>query len=356
MTVAKHKLVLVCGWLMAVLGAVWMGQSFSVGTQFIGIADDLEQTVRFGAAVEIVSISFVTGEKVRYGETVMQVRQPSLEAEIGLVTEQIAGLRFSAREASSTLQAQIVATEQDLRAQLAVLDTKIRNLESRRASTQILLSNPQAQTSPSPIRQELNSLADQKRALQRAARARVSNLNEQLVVGTRPIDADIAERSTQLVELERRRRNLVVTAGFQGRVGSIMFKPGDTVPPYQPILTIHGSNPKFVKGYIHESVLNELTMNAKVLVKPVSSSRPVEYTGVVESLGARIVEYPVRLKVNPMTPAWGREVVIRLPNKHDLLLGEKVSVELARPEGVFGSIRQAFSEVPRKSVREVFGG
>ncbi|MGI9285455.1 MAG: hypothetical protein ACR2P1_08695, partial [Pseudomonadales bacterium] len=46
---------------------------------------------------------------------------------------------------------------------------------------------------------------------------------------------------------------------------------------------------------------------------------------------SRIVEFPVRLKVNPLAQAWGREVVIRLNDDHSLLLGEKVSVQLDPP-------------------------
>ena len=60
-----------------------------------------------------------------------------------------------------------------------------------------------------------------------------------------------------------------------------------------------------------------------------NNNEPIQ--AMVESLGSRIVEYPVRLKKNLMVSAWGREAVIRLTEENKLLLGEKVIVSLENP-------------------------
>ncbi len=49
-------------------------------------------------------------------------------------------------------------------------------------------------------------------------------------------------------------------------------------------------------------------------------------TGTVVGVGSRIVEYPVRLRKHPDLQVWGREVVIKIPENNQFILGEKVVI------------------------------
>jgi hypothetical protein len=48
--------------------------------------------------------------------------------------------------------------------------------------------------------------------------------------------------------------------------------------------------------------------------------------GEVVGVGARIVEYPLRLRKRPDIQMWGREVQILIPPENRFLLGEKLVI------------------------------
>ncbi|NKC01216.1 MAG: HlyD family efflux transporter periplasmic adaptor subunit [Pseudomonadales bacterium] len=345
------RAVFVCAWLAALGTAAFIAGQYSSATQFFGIADDQEQTVRFSNPVEIVEIRHVSGEEVARGDVVMRVRQPLLEADIAFVQEQLQGLSFSDRENSTTIDAQIVKLNSDLRTSIAQLDTGIKNLEARKRTARELFKDASGGAGLATIDREIESLRVNRSALIRSTNTTVASLRSQLSIGTRPIDAEIAELRKRLDDLQRQRRSMTVTASLSGRIGSILFKVGDTVPPYQPIATIHSAKPTYVNGYIHEAVSNDIKKNDTVWVTSVNQMEESLYKGVVESLGARIVEFPLRLKVNPMAQAWGREVVVRLEGQHDLLLGEKVSVQAQQPNQIVHLLRAALA--PKQAVAAI---
>ncbi len=332
------KAILLLAWLSALGGMIAISLHYAgESTQFFGIADDQEQTIRFKAPVEIVNFGFVSGQKVAAGDLIVEVRRLDLEAELQIIQERIQALKFGNREARASMQSEIVQLQADLQATTTELDSEIRRLRARQSATRSFLGgmgrddNASAK-GPSPLQQEIASLQVRKRALQRSTSAKIGDLNSRLATPERPVDAQIAELLKQQQNLERQKTALSVHAKIDGRVGSVLFKVGGTVPPYEPVVTVHGSKPTFIKGYIHENVLNGVTLEQSVWVRSANSTHAVAWhVGVVESLGSRIVEFPVRLKVNPLAQAWGREVVIRLQDDHALLLGEKVSVQLEQP-------------------------
>ncbi|MGI9284041.1 MAG: HlyD family secretion protein [Pseudomonadales bacterium] len=340
------KAILLLAWLSALSAMVAISLYYAGdSTQFFGIADDQEQTIRFKAPVEIVSYGFVSGQKVATGDLIVEVRRLDLEAELQIIQERIQALKFGNREARASMQSEIVQLQADLQAATTELDSQIRRLRARESAARSFLDGMTREgnavaSGESAVQQEIASLQVRERALKRSTAAKINDLNSRLTTPERPIDAQIAELVKQQQNLERQRTELSVYAKIEGRVGSVLFKVGDTVPPYQPVLTVHGSKPTFVKGYIHENVLNDVTLDQTVWVRSANSMHAsVWHEGVVESLGSRIVEFPVRLKVNPLAQAWGREVVVRLEDDHVLLLGEKVSVQLDPP------IQYGFSEL-----------
>lgn len=340
------KAILLLAWLSALGGMLSISVYYAgESSQFFGIADDQEQTIRFKSSVEIVNFGFVSGQRVATGDLIVEVRRLDLEAELQIIQERIQALKFGNREARASMQSEIVQLQADLQATTTELDSEIRHLRARQNAARNFLDGMGREANTdgsreSPEQQEIISLQIRKRALQRSTAAKISDLNSRLATPERPVDAQIAELVKQQQNLERQKTELSVYAKIDGRVGSVLFKVGDTVPPYEPVLTVHGSKPTFIKGYIHENVLNGVTLEQTVWVRSANSTHAVAWNkGVVESLGSRIVEFPVRLKVNPLAQAWGREVVIRLEDDHSLLLGEKVSVQLEQP------IQYGFSEL-----------
>lgn len=342
------KGVLTGAWIVALALIVAISNSFAGKSKhFLGVADDQEQIIRFASAVEISALGFVPGQAVQLGDLLVEVRQPELDAELQIANERLQALKYGNRESRTSMESEIVHLQSELQARIAELDSDIEDLRVRKNAAESIMNgfdNGAESDGTSPIRDQIANLNVQKRALSRATAARINDLRSRLDTPERAIDAQIAELEKRREDVVRRQQELLVRAQLDGRIGSVLFQVGDTVPPYQPVLTVHGTRPSFVKGYIHENVVNDVVTGQTVWIRSVNSTRDEDWIeGVVEGLGSRIVEFPPRLKVNPMSQAWGREVVIEISRNNALLLGEKVSVQLEKPSRI-GDVRALFAK------------
>ena len=342
MMLIMPKILLYGSWLVAVSAVGLLSQYFGNTTnQFFGIADDQEQAVRFEAPVEILTIP-TAGQAMLAGEMVLQVHQSGLKADLMVVRERIQALKLADQEARASMESEVVALSADLRAEMARLENKILELQAREDVQRAFVGHSErGKRGQSVIVAEIESLKLRKRALTAATTAKVDDLQARLAATDRPFDAQIAQLQERHDELLHQQDQLIVKAQFEGKVGSVMFKPGDVVPPYQPILTLHGNRPTFVKAYIHESVFNDIRLNQTVWIRSSTTRNgQVWHQGMIKSLGSRIVEFPPRLLVNKMAEAWGREVVIQLDPSHDLLLGEKVNIQIKQPASLVSRLRE----------------
>jgi len=319
-------------------------------THFFGIADDHEQTISFSYPVEIVQTFTVPGGEVTQGMQILEVRRRDLGTKLVIIEDQIQSLKATSEEDLASTRAKVDSLRAQQAAELSAIDAKIENLRSQQRLNEKLLkeiSGSKARVSASsPIDTEIQGMLEQRGHIEKSLAAQISNLESQLNATVRPFDSQLAELEERRTEFLRQITDLRVVAKFNGRVGSVNFKPGETVAPYETILTVHGLSPKFVKGYIHENVFNQVAIGQQVWVKSnTNSNNNAPIAAVVESLGSRIVEYPVRLKKNMMVSAWGREAVIRLTEENSLLLGEKVIVTLEHPEDQKGLISSIFGFV-----------
>lgn len=356
-----HKKLLFAIWGISLVALGLLALGFrGESAHFFGIADDREQTILFESPVDIVRILVVEGEAVKQGQLIMEVQRDALSSDLVIINEQLTELTTRDRESVATARAQLASLRSQQQAQQANLDSKIQSLQSRHDLNQSILIQldghaPDHDSESSPILAEIEGLSRERQHLRASLEAEINNLEAQLNAKLRPIDAQVAELEERKSSLERQATRLTIRADFDGHVGSMMFRIGEIVPPFQPILTVHGSAPNYVKGYIHENVINRVKVGQHVWVQSTTSGEETSFIdSTVESLGTRIVEYPVRLKKNPLVPAWGREAVVRLSGSHSLLLGEKVIVLLDKPgstldgvasvANIFGNVMTVFAE------------
>lgn len=332
------KAILPFVWILALVAVFKLADSFnSKSGHFFGIADDREQNITFQYPVEIISILAVEGEDVQQGMPILEVKRQDLTSSQSVLDEQIRRYELEKKEAQNTINSQIGSLTAKRKTMLATVNYQTHmlklKLEQNRARMESISGTSGSATRPSPEAIEIEGLKKTGHYEALAIQAEIDNLKTQLNSASRPIDAQIAELKSNKDELQRQNKSLKVSAQFNGRIGSILYKSGDLVAAFQPIMTVHGSVPHSVKGYIHENIHNEVQIGQTVWVKSITlrDTEPA-LEGVVESLGRRIVEYPERLKKDPMVSAWGREVVVRLSGKNSLLFGEKVDVFLSKAE------------------------
>lgn len=338
------KAILPIFWILAMVGIFELADAFNRKSEhFFGIADNREQNISFQYPVEIIQTLALEGEDVGQGMSILEVKRHDLVSNQNTLDEQIKKLKLEKDEAQQTITSQIESLVANKQSTLADIDQKIHEVEAR---LQLIQHNKMLAESISgthiaqeTIASETLEIADLHKKRHYAAeaiQAEINNLTRQLNATRRPVDAQIAELQGNKTELQRQNKSLTVNAQFNGRIGSIHFKPGDLVAAFQPIMTVNSATPTNVKGFIQENILNEVRIGQTVWVKSITLNHdepPLE--GVVESLGNRIVEYPERIKKDPLINAWGREVVIRLTTKSSLLFGEKVDIFLTQKQPPF---------------------
>ena len=332
------KTLLATAWLGAIVLVVLLGTTLKQESgHFFGITDNLEQSISFPYPVEIEQALVVDGQAVAPGTLMLRLSRPDLQAEIEVLEHQIAENSARHHETVVTLQGRINSLKQDKKLRIAALDTEIAELNKQVSLNIELLRSISGKNAAkrsqqsSPMLAKLSGLRAERRQVADAVQSQIDALIEQLAATNAPEQSGLAELEARLTELSRQQENLVVTAKYTGRVGSLLFRPGDQVPAFAAIVTLHSLAPELVKGYIHEDVYNAVTMGQQVWLHSLTGNRPAAIIGTVESLGARIVPYPERLLKNPGVAAWGREVVVRLEQQNPLLLGEKVMVDLSKP-------------------------
>ena len=346
-------------WVFAIGSIVLLGSLLKLeSSHFLGIADNHEQTISFSYPVEIVQTFAVEGGEVNQGMQILEVRRRDLSTKLAIIKEQIQALKSTDNEEIASTVAKLAGLRAQQGAELAEIDAQIQTLKSQQELNVKLLSEISGKktqvSSKSPLETQIQGLREQRRHIEVSLTAQIDNLQSQLDSSERPVNAKLAELKERESEFERQVTDLQVLAKFNGRVGSVHYKPGEMVEPFQPILTVHGMSPQFIKGYIHENVFNQVAVGQQVWVKSNANSNQSEsINAVVESLGNRIVEYPVRLKKNMMVSAWGREAVIRLVQEHSLLLGEKVIVSLKSPSeeiNMIGGVVDFFASAIGQSI------
>lgn len=141
-----------------------------------------------------------------------------------------------------------------------------------------------------------------------------------------PLKTEWDDTQREIGLVKDRLKHLYVFAEMPGRVGAVNYKAGEKVPAFASIVTLLPVTPGFITGFVNENLQSSLAIGDRVEVASITGSTT---PGKIISLGARIVPIPQRLLRVQTLPAWGREVVVQIPEKNPFLIGEKVSVHRA---------------------------
>lgn len=140
----------------------------------------------------------------------------------------------------------------------------------------------------------------------------------------------IRSLENQIELLKKEKEELRVFAQFEGHIGFVNYKSGESVSPFAPILTMHQKTPTFVRGYVHESIMEKIKIGSTIKISSINSGRVMKAS--VTSVGTRIIEFPERFRRSIDQKIWGREIGITLDAQNNFLLGEKVFLEMLPDE------------------------
>lgn len=304
----------------------------SEATQFQGMADSSETIINSESSVEIKKILVVEGQHVEKGEKLAELVNPELVLRISDINNQLLQLESEKGLDKVEINSKILQTKVALQASLNELGSKIKSIENQLRINKELssglksfkLNKKDKSELKSPMVLEIEALEQEIKDKKREAGATLTIYNEILKNGDTPIKLKIENLKDELQMLESKNNSLAIYAPFQGIIGNVYFRGGEKIAPFTPILSILQKRPSFVKGYIHESLYSEISLNDEVTV--VSSDREKNIKGLIVGLGNRIVPYPVRLLKRPDFQLWGREITVKIPETNKLILGEKVFI------------------------------
>lgn len=183
------------------------------------------------------------------------------------------------------------------------------------------------------IRENRANLESAREVLQRAS-ARREAQEERTVDGHREVEewiAPLAEavrvQQTRLAELARRQEHLLLRAPIGGRVTAVSARPGQTVLAGVPILTISSPKPERIVAFVHEGMLDQVTVGSRVEVQTRRKPRQVLETTIAR-VGGTVDEFPPRLQPHPLFPQWGLSILIEDLPTDALYPGELLDIRL----------------------------
>lgn len=350
---AKGNWPLYGAWLVVLSVTICISIGYHLeSTSFSGIAETREIVVNSEAAVDVRRINVTEGQAVEKGELLVELSSPELVLKINHIEHQLDELKaqkgVDKTEIQSRirqLQAEKTAKENEITGQIAELENEY-NINRKLLSDLKSVPGDKANepgSENSPIMLKIRNLKKELSLSVNSLVVQIELLQKTLDYSNAPVEIQVERLEKELVLLKKENSQLNIYAQISGIIGSVNFKPGEKASPFAPILTLHARTPSLIKGYIFENAYAKIKMGDKV---DVSSCNEVDckIPGQVVGIGARIVEYPVRLRKHPDFQMWGREVVIRIPENNPFILGEKVSIASSQKNKGFAlRIRNMFS-------------
>ncbi len=332
----------VCAGITAILTGITM-YFRSEPTTFYGIADTKETIINADASVEIRKLPVVQGQTVAVGDTLVVLDRPDLVLKISEISHMLSEYKARKTYQTSSSLSEMKQIQARQAERINEINAKIRELEAQYEMNKRLVAElrslkkedvEQTDSTTNPILAQIKSLRHLLESARNPSQIQIDEINQQLANNNNPIEAQVQRLTDELSLLEQAQKNLVICAQMDGMIGTVKFKEGENVSPFDTILTLHAAAPSYVKGYIHENVYSRVAVGDTVRVTSFSDEKNA-IAGKVVGVGSRIVDYPERLRKRQDIPIWGREVIIRLPEDNALLLGEKVLIAVHKKKTSF---------------------
>lgn len=305
-------------------------------TKFYGIADTKETIINADASVAIKKISVVQGQTVNAGDTLVILERPELDLKISEISHMLSEYKARKIYQTSTSRSEKRKIQAEQAERINEINARIRELEAQYEMNKKLVEELRSvkkedvkenDSMSHPILAQIKSLRNLLESARNPAQIQIERIDRQLATTDDPLGAQVQRLSDELSLLQREKEKLIMCAQMSGMIGTVKFKEGEKVSPFDTILTLHAAAPSYVKGYIHENVYSHVAVGDTVTVRSFADTKE-GVSGRVVGVGSRIVDYPERLRKRQDIPIWGREVIIKIPENNSFLLGEKVLISV----------------------------
>jgi HlyD family secretion protein len=294
-----------------------------------------KSAISYQKAVRVLEIYVMPGQKVVPGDVLVKVERPDLILDVDRKKNQFNRLQIEKKmvEQKFSEKRKLLALEKE---------AKIQKLNAEKQQLLIIVDNNQKLTNQFG---NLTGYSDTIRTFGRSyyeidleaidkeidfilkQYQQTGNLEAQLYgEELKTIQIQEKEIEQELQVLKEEEQELVKKANFAGTIGSINAQEGELLSPYSTILSVYDLNPTVIKAIMNEGYKYQAEVGQVVNIE--STNRSYQIEGKIFEIGARIIEYPDRLKTNQNIPMWGQELFIKIPQENKFLNGERVFVKI----------------------------
>lgn len=306
-------------------------------TQFLGIADSKEIVINSESPVEIEKVYVLEGQSVDQGQLLVQLKNPELTLKINQISHQLDQYRAQNDVDKNELQSALTRLEAEKKALIDETNYQIQELKNEYDLNMTLASRLQSISAKSlinntnkadhPTLQRIERLKLELASAIQVYDVRIELQTKAIAEADKPVSIQINKLEKELSMLGAENEKLAKYAPISGMIGSVNYKAGEKVSPFAPVMTLHTKTPSIVKGYLREDEFSKVRVDDQLTIQSTADTQN-QVRGTVVGVGARIVEYPIRLQKHQGMKGWGREITIRIPENNNLILGEKVLVTL----------------------------
>ncbi len=153
--------------------------------------------------------------------------------------------------------------------------------------------------------------------------ARQETLHPDIQKSLAPLQQAIEVQKQRIKELQIEGKALVLHSPLNGIISQILGRPGETVMPGEPIITVAEKEPSLIVAYLPESRVNDIPKTVQVIK---SSDPPRIAESRIERIGPAVETKPEMYWRNPNVPERGRACVIAVSPALELIPGERVGI------------------------------
>ncbi len=326
----KGKFILFTAWIGAIVLLVYITTlNQSKVDKFMGLTANKEHIINFPYPVQLEKVHVLPGQIVKKGELLAELVRADLISKTNILNSKIDELKAKILTEIGTINSDIQNLNIKHQVEINRLNMQIKQskleLKTNKRLLQAIAGNDNG--SFSTLSYKIKSLQQAKYSAETIYLNQKEHLNKLLEHVNAPFVAQLDKLLEEKKILNAKEDRLTVYAQMDGKIGPLSHSENSQIKPFDPLFTIYSKYPEFVTGYIHEDIINELSVGQRVAItssNKTDSSKTLTY-GTIKSIENRIDEIPAKLKRYKIVPLWGYKVFISIP-ENNLQLGKKVMI------------------------------
>lgn len=330
------KSLLIIFWVVVVIVLLLFSLVFKdTNTAIVAQVEPMKNAISYHKAVRIKEIHVIPGQTVVPGDTLVKVEKPDLILDEEKKLNEIERLKVE----RALVESKYAGGRQQL---IIKKNSELRRIEGEIEQLKVVISNNKRLSKQfgnltgysDTLQQNGGSYYEiELSVLEREREYVIKEFELEMNAAMNIYEEDI--KTFEILEMQHQKELDVIlneinqqvrTSEIHGTVGSVNSQPGELVSPYNTILSIYESNPTIIKAIMNEGYEYEIEVGGNVNIE--STNRTYHIEGTIIEIGARIIEYPNRLKSNQNMSMWGQEIFIKIPEGNKFLNGERVFVNI----------------------------